>query len=304
MSKETDATIQASDLPVVQYLNQRITFDLLATLEDGFSYLTTIESQSADSSSAKSSIRGGVQGGINFLGISLGGGMSESEEDSQHETTRMQLVHTPSSLFARLRNELHSKGLVHKVLDANSLKDISNGHFIEFEATLHRIQIIEILKAFELFASWGDLVDESPTTTSNRGRNKQRKNNQQSNTMLKQVKAIRTAISGEGSQDLVAKVSGMSFILTVEDSCFIDRTMNDVLDGTFQVFGKVTRVLNDETESINVFRTSPLGKFADMSEVFGLAMSSAMSEVKFEGGVSDAKILGPALQVIPIGIFA
>ena len=162
MVNQSDRGIQAKDLPVVQYLNQRITFDLLATLENGFSYLTTIESQSADASSAKSSISGGVQGGINFLGISLGGGVSDSNEDSQSETTKVHLVHTPSSLFARLRSDLHCKKLVHQVSDSDSLSDIGNGHFVEFEATLHRVQIIELLKAFELFASWGDTFWSGP----------------------------------------------------------------------------------------------------------------------------------------------
>ena len=104
MSQETSSAIQASDLPVVQYLNQRITFDLLATLEDGFSHFTTIETQSADSSETKSSLQGGVTGG--FLGISFGGGMSGTEEDAQREIMKEELVHTPSSLFAQLRSEL------------------------------------------------------------------------------------------------------------------------------------------------------------------------------------------------------
>ena len=51
--------------------------------------------------------------------------------------------------------------------------------------------------------------------------------------------AVRMAISGAGSQDLVAKVGGMNFILTVENGYFNDPTMSDVLDGTFRVFGKV-----------------------------------------------------------------
>ena len=304
MVSNSEHRVQAKDLPVVQYLNQRITFDLLATLEDGFSYFTTIESHSANSSSSNSSIRGGFQGGVNFLGISLGGGISEADEGSQIEKTKVHLVHTPSSLFARLRSELHHGELVHQVSDSGSLNDINNGHFVEFEATLHRVQIIELLKAFELFASWGSAFDENSAKASSKNRSGPKNNKQQQNNMLRQVKAIRSAISGEGSQDLIASVSGMSILLTVEDDFFIDPTMNDVLDGTFRVFGKVTRVLKNDTESINLFRSSSLGKFSSMMDDFGSVMSNAISEVDFEGGISESEIFGPALQVIPIAIFA
>ena len=260
MVNQADRALQAIDLPVVQYLNQRVTFDLLATLENGFSHFTTIETQSSDSSVTNSSLRAGIKNVL--LGISFGGGLSGSEEDSQNEVTREELVHTPASLFARLRSELYSRGLVQNILNDNSFSMIHTGDFIEFKATLHRVQLIEVLKAFELLSPMGDTLDENPNRGSNRRRNKAPRNNyQQPNTMLEQVKAIRTAISGDSSQDIVAKVDGMRLVLTVENDYFIDPTMNDVLDGTFRVFGKVTRVVLRESESINLLRTSPLGKF-------------------------------------------
>ena len=307
MPKETDAAIQASDLPVVQYLNQRITFDLLATLEDGFSHLTTIETQASDSSSTRSSLQGGVTSG--FLGISFGGGMSGTEEDAQREIMREELVHTPSSLFAQLRNELKAKELVKEVSNPDSLCDIRNGEFVEFEATLHRIQIIEVLNTLEFLLPLGEAFDESSIETNKGRRGKGRRGkvhngtNQQPNRMLEQVRAIRMAISGAGSQDLVAKVGGMNFILTVADGYFIDPTMSDVLDGTFRVFGKVTRVITSDSESINLLRMSPLSKFPQAFDEFASALTSA----EFFGGMSggtETNIFGPTLQIIPIGIFA
>ena len=230
--------------------------------------------------------------------------MSESEEDSQREVMKEELVHTPSSLFARLRGELDSRCLVREVLDDDSLSKIHNGDFVEFEATLHRIQIIEILKAFELLAPLEDTFGAGPNEDSNKRSNKARRSNrQQQNAMPEQVKAILTAMSGVGLQDIVAKVGGMSLILTVEDGYFIDPTMNDVLDGTFRVFGKVTRVITDESESINLLRMSPLAKFPQVIESFAVAMNDII-EGEFQGGVSETNIIGPTLQVIPIGIFA
>ena len=301
MTTETNQKLQASDLPVVQYLNHRITFDLLATLEDGFSHFKTIETQGSDSSLTKSSLQGGITSGL--LGISFGGGLSGSEEDAQSEITKEELVHTPASLFAQLRSELKAKGLVNEVLNFDSLCDICNGQFVEFEATLHRIQIIEVLNALEFLVPLGEAFDESSERTNKRQKGRARSNsNQQSNKMLEQVVAIRKAISGAGSQDLVAKVGGMNFVLTVADGYFIDPTMSEILDGTFRVFGKVIRVITSDSESINLLRMSPLSKFPQM---FGEFASGLASSEMFEGtGVPETNIVGPTLQIIPIGIFA
>ena len=50
MTKDYDQ-IRASDLPIVLYLNQRLTFDVLASLDGGFSHFTTIQTTFAGESS-------------------------------------------------------------------------------------------------------------------------------------------------------------------------------------------------------------------------------------------------------------
>ena len=203
--------VKPSDLPVIQYLNQRITFDLLATLEDGFSQFKTLETQYSDSSGASSSLQGGIGGKnvLTLLGISLGGKISESAEDSQREVTKEELVHTPSSLFARLRNELYTRSLVNQIDESGNLDGISEGDFVEFKATLHRIQIFEIFEVFELLSPILELTDTNtqPADTGRSRRSRRRQNNQQDNNqqgnVLDQVKGIRDMISRSGSQDII-----------------------------------------------------------------------------------------------------
>ena len=90
MTEEFNKSIQAHDLLVVQYLNERITFDLLATLEDGFSHLATIETQDSKSSETGTSL----QGGVNLLGVTLGGRRNDSSEGSRRDMVKEELVHT------------------------------------------------------------------------------------------------------------------------------------------------------------------------------------------------------------------
>ena len=302
MVSETSHDLESSDLPVVQYLDQRITFDLLATLEDGFSHFTTIETQSSGSASTESSGQAGI--GVSnvfaFLGVDLSGKRAKGTTETQGGVTTATLVHTPSSLFARLRSELSSRNLVHPISKSDDLAQIKEGYFVEFEATLHRIQILELLDAFAVIVPLVDVVGANPDGIEvNQGKTR-RTNKKQANPILAQIDSMRKAITAAGSLDLVAKVGGMNFVLTAGDGYFIDPTMNGVLDGTFRVFGKATRVVTDEMESVNLLRRSPFGKFPQIVQ----QLSSVVGEFEFEGGVPDTKISGPTLQAIPIAIFA
>src|SRR3989304_4217900 len=114
MTSEMEAGFTALDLPVVLYLNQRLTFDLLAALEDGFSHFTTVQASSSATSTKE--VSGEAQLGVSnvfaLLGITFGARGARRGEDADTETSTAEIVHTPASLFARLRQELVRRGLV------------------------------------------------------------------------------------------------------------------------------------------------------------------------------------------------
>jgi hypothetical protein len=65
--------MEPTDFCVPIYLNQKIVFDVLAMLEDGFSQLSTVTTSASESEATKSGYSGSV-GASNvfaFLGISL-----------------------------------------------------------------------------------------------------------------------------------------------------------------------------------------------------------------------------------------
>ena len=94
----------------------------------------------------------------------------------------------------------------------------------------------------------------------------------------------------------------MEFVLTVENRYFIDETMNDVLYGTFRIFGKVTRVIHDSSKSINLLRMIPLGMFPQVADQLVSTIPSS-DEISIDRNAANSRISGPTLQVIPIGIF-
>ena len=108
MSDEAVNALAASDLPIALYLNQRVTFDLLAVIEDGFAQLTTVQESSSDAKNSELATEAGlgISNVVAFLGVTLGAKARRGTASTSTDTRTHELVHTPTSLSARLRQEL------------------------------------------------------------------------------------------------------------------------------------------------------------------------------------------------------
>ena len=293
--------IESSDLPIALYLNQRMTFDVLASLEGGFSRFTTIQTTFAGESSTEMSgeAKLGVSNVFALLGVEFGGSRRTGQKRSESATE--EIVHTPASLFARLRKDLRVRRLVHGISSSSDLKVVQPGEFVEFEATLRKSPFVELLSAFSVLVPLMELAEPSTDHTVTRaGRGKKTNVSQhgqaQDNTagIKRQIDLFLSAVTAEGSLDLVAEVGEMRIILTAEPEYFIDPSMNDTIDGTFRVFGKATRTIPDDTEGISLLRKTALGKFGGIVRELGSAMAS-MPSSGFTGTV-ETEIRGPAMQ--------
>ena len=301
--------IRSSDLPITLYLNQRLIFDLLAALEDGFAHLTSVQTTTSGGTSSELSGEGklGIGNDFALVGVNFGGRGARMSERSHSEQTTAQIVHTPTSLFARLRKELLELGMVQEVCGAADLPRVSHGDFVEFPATLRRNPLDEMFNMLSRIAPLIDMANQPGQSEPARKRvtNKRRPNSQpktNDSSVMKQIESVYGVFNNDNSQDFVAELDNMNVVLTADKTYFIDPTMNDVIDGQFRVFGKVTRVIpiNGE-ENINLLRRSPIGRFA------GQVPDSQNPFAEFETlgfGPTQPEIKGPAMQVIPIAIFS
>lgn len=298
--------IEPSDLPIALYLNQRLTFDLLASLEDGFSHFKSIQTTVAGESSTKMSGELGVSNVFALLGVEFGSSRRTGQKRSESATE--EIVHTPASLFARLRRDLRLRELVRCITSSSNLALIQPGEFVEFEANLRKSPFLELLSAFSILVPLMELAEPSTDQTARSGRGKKTNVSQRSQaqdspaTIKRQIDLFLSAVTAEGSHDLIAEVGEMRIVLTTEPDYFIDPSMNDTIDGTFRVFGKTTRIIPDDTEGISLLRKTALGKFGDVVGELGSALASTQSS-GFTGPV-ETEIRGPAMQVIPIAIFS
>jgi hypothetical protein len=299
--------VDPADLPAALYLNQRIVFDTLASYEGGFSQLKEIQisSGTTDSKELGGEAKLGTGNVFALLGISLGasGKKAKSETDSQVVTE--QRVHTPTSLFARLRQHLKANGILNEPTEETGLTDIAPGDFVEMKLVLRRSPLVATLTGFSRLIPLMTAIESDAPSSQGKGGQGARKASGAS-PIKKQIEAVLEAVTSEGSEDLIGEgVAGITVVLTAERSYFVDPTLNDVIDGEFHVLGKVARVVSGaDGQAISLLRKTPLGIFGDQvlqqfSDAFQQLAQSGLSIPSFQ-----TKIEGPAIQIIPIAIFA
>ena len=143
---------------------------------------------------------------------------------------------------------------------------------MEFQAVLRRSPLVDFLKTVRHLAPMMEALADAetvPSTVTRRRPNTQTKQPKRSALLVKQVDTLLEAVTAAGSEDFVAECDDRRLVLTAESAYFVDSTMNDVIDGTFRVFGKVTRVVRaDDEQGISLLRKSALGNLAGIAERF------------------------------------
>ncbi len=100
-------------------------------------------------------------------------------------------------------------------------------------------------------------------------------------------------------------LSGHAAVITLESTYLNDPAMSDLVDGEFKVIGKVIRSIGDSGESINLIRKAALSRLPrplleqviTQLSLLGLQQGFDIPELVME-------VEGPAIQVIPIAIYA
>ena len=156
-------------LIVPVYLNQKLVFDLLAMLQDGISTVKAINTTSGDSSSQneKLSVGFGLSEAFStLLKIDLSGSQDKSKSDTNSLETNEEKVHTPASLFFKLRNLLIEKEYLSQLSETC---DVKAGDFIEFEGSLSRNPIVETVDSMAQMMEMAEMFDQKPKQPKGKG---------------------------------------------------------------------------------------------------------------------------------------
>lgn len=299
-----------SDLIVPVYLNQRIVFDLIAILEDGIATVTRLTSTDESSSQESRALGGsfGLSEALSsLLKVSVDANRSEGASSGSSATRAEERIHTPVSLFHKLRSKLRERDELVTVT-----KDYSpeTGHIVEFASSLHRNPFLQTLDAFdglmEVMIAFSD-----PEPPNQKKGNKQRQptlNEQPTRSQFKrlreQVSTFAAGIRAGDTVDIVSNEIGNGFgaVVTLHQEYLNEPTMADLVDGHFTVVGKVVRVVPSEESSIQFLRKSALSA---MSHQTLAPILASMENIEgFDLPKLEMEVKGPVIQIIPIAVFA
>lgn len=285
--------------PITLYLNQKYVFDILAIMEDGFSQLENIKS-TVSSEESKERRMGGEIGTSNifgFLGIKIGARGKKGTSDSDKIESLKEKVHTPNSLFAKMRERIYEDNLI------KSIEDCKVGDFVEIKAELNRNPLISALEGILSIMEIAIIFDPSYNLSKNVKTNQSNPNK----LILNQIQNLIEQINKNNTIDVIGKTVNESnnIVLNLDRNYLSDPTLNDLEAAEFTIFGKATKIINEDSEEkINLLRKTKL------SSIQGKVLEQIKDSFKGldEQGIHipelQTEINGPVVQIIPIGIFS
>lgn len=307
MSPQSRAQVNSeSTLLIPVYLNQRMVFDLVAMLQGGISTVTRVSETSHERSSDERNVAAAVglsNAFASLLRIDLSSTGKQKTDDEAAHKSEEERVHTPASLFFALRNLLADKGL----LCHDGPEAPLPGTFIEFSTSLSRNPVIEVIDALQQIMRMA-VVFAEPEQQSGSRHSKSPKASKVSPQMaqLDQIDEVREMLRTGETTDLTTGPleNGHRAVVTLETQYLNDPSMGDVVDGTFTVLGKVTRLVTAEGGAVSLIRKTALGRLPlpVLASAFGslnalsTAQGFALPEIEWE-------ISAPVMQVLPIAIY-
>lgn len=284
------------------YLNQRIVFDMMAMLQGGLSTVSRIISSESDQSKATHEL--GATFGLSsalasLIRVDLSAKSQKSEDKMQGFHRSEERIHTPASLFQVLRSSLAQS----KTLHFDSTGYIPNVRdFVEFSASVRMNPLIQTMDTFT------QLIDIMITLQSGEQKKKgsQTPDAKSLLSMKKQMSDFVHDLKTGPTFDIITETlsCGYSTVIDLEREFLNDSSMSSIVDGKFNVLGKIIRVLPDNTTSISLVRKSAVGSIPKkvLNDLL-LNFSSISDTVDIDLPDLRIEIAGPVVQVLPIAIF-
>lgn len=289
--------INRYDMDVPIYLNQKVVFDLIASINNGFSQVTKIKTSSNSSGEMSGNLESelGNKNIFAFLGVSLKGKLEGGSNKEQEQ----EKIHTPASLFNSLKRELFRQKIVKKVINQTDFIDIKPGDFVEVKGLIKLNPLVKLMNNMVSIMELAVTLSEDGTgKTARKEKNENKK-------VIGQMKAFSNSLKENGMFDLICETEGrfsFSSVLPVYMNYFFNENLNEIMEGEFRVLGKVTKVSKKE-EKINLLRNT---SFTLLSETYLQEMLEAFNSENndvISMGEMKTSISSPALLIIPLAIY-
>jgi hypothetical protein len=287
----------------------------LAIFEDGFSNVTEIRTSITEAKEKSHGLEAKVGASNLFalLGISGGGSLSARNAESGGLTAKTEKIHTPTSLFNKLRSLLDQRGLLKNLAENGAnLLSIKSGDFLETNTILIKNPIMDTFQGLlQLMTFSLPFLEENKVTNSDTGGRKSQKQSHQpkneNQKIINQMKVLVDALSSGATIDLIGKtvpLSDTTLVLSSQIRFFLNESYDEILDGEYRVLAKVVRtMIRDSSESINLLRKTTFSRIQD--SLFH-KMMSGLKDIE-QNGLKPVELVteitGPAIHLLPIAIY-
>lgn len=282
--------IEKNKLTIPIYLNTKIVFDMLATIEDGFAEVKNV--QTSKSKNRENDIETNIGSNNLFAFLNVGIHGNHKGNSSNGETVIEERTHTPVSLFQKLKGLLDNEKLINR-----DITNLSVGAFVEVQGTLKNNPVIDMLSGFKELMALANLF------TDNKPKNSRRDNLMANSKFNAQIDGLIKGLQADGKKDIICEANGMSVVLPTDENYFLNNNMSEVTDGNYKILGKVIRICIDDGE-ISLLRNTVFSKLQlDKMEEFQKMFSDpSLSQFVGDDGIKTV-ITNPVIMIIPIAIY-
>ena len=212
--------IVKNKLTIPIYLNTKIVFDMLATIEDGFSEVKNVQTSRNKNRDEDVEANIGTNNLFAFLNVGVRGNHKTSSNNG--EVVAEERTHTPVSLFQNLKGQLEEAKLINR-----DIEKIQIGDFFEVQGTLKTNPVIDMLSGLkELMALANLFGDNKPKG------NQSKKDKLMTDSKLNaQIDGLIKGLQADGKKDIICEADGISVVLPTDENYFLNNNMSEVTDG-------------------------------------------------------------------------
>lgn len=295
MIKPAQRTIIEHEKIVPIYLNQRIVFDLLAIIENGFSKMYSVQKKTVNSSNVEANIEAeiGTSNTFGFLSAKLGSKLGTQAGNENEENFGEERIHTPASLFSRLLSYLKSD--THPIATSQDYHNIQTGDFITFKGEIKENQVIKLFDSFSYMISLAgsfNIKDNSKKQPIDKK-------------LPEQIKALADSMRIAGIIDLICTTKNdLEIVLQTETKYFENQYIGVIEEGEYQVLAKVIKIPKDSNDCVNLMRNTSLSLAKD--SLMQTLLQNFNSETAAVAGlqINNVKTTINGMLVIPIAIYS
>lgn len=326
MTENQELEIFSDDLIIPIYIDTNALLDLLASLEKGFSTVEKVTTKNEQNRNSEQTINAnagtefGVPNILSLLKVNLSGSLNHKQGKGDSREISSDRYHTYGSLLQRLRTTFLDTKVARILENAEDEWDsIEMYDFIELQGKFNLNPLTEsfgtlnrIMKLFEVFAQ------PSVANTNNKKNRPQLAtptplNNPLGTISAQDVKLYRGYIEGmigglekDDIKTLVVDINGSNkhrAVVNIFIENLRDKTMTELQYKQFKLLGKVVGKISNSSENIDLLQGTALSGF-DENMITTLVEGFNQPNSGLNLPKIETKIKGPALQVIPIAIYA